>query len=142
MKSIWNKFKKFITENTDLVLAGVITYVIPLLLLSEKVGFIKEATTLQKLAIGGILIVIIAFIILYKKMKEYIIRLPKGITRGVLRIINSTFYWSIVFGAIYGIEHVVDDAKQLWIRVGVCFIIGHVFYMRDEIKKAKLNKHV
>ena len=146
MKSLWTKLKdkvkKFLKANWELKLAYTFSYLIPLLLIGEYLAFTDEVEGGTKLAIGGMFFGGGIFIITYKKIKEKILRLKKGITRGILRIINTALFWSVVFGIIYVLDMISIHLYDYWIKVGVCFIIGHIFFMKDEIRKGKENKMV
>jgi len=142
MKSILTKIKDWLVSNWELKTAFIITYLIPLYLLSGIVAFSDEVSGGQKLALGGIIAAGTLFIVIYKKIKEYIIRMKKGVVRGVLRITTTALFWSVVFGIIYGMEILSTNLYDFWIKVGVCFAIGHIFYMKDEIRKGKENKNI
>lgn len=146
IKSTWLKFKEtiksFLKANWELKLAYTFSYLIPLLLIGEYLAFTDEIEGGTKLAIGGLIFVGGIFIITYKKIKEKILRLKKGITRGILRIINTALFWGVIFGIIYGLDMISIHLFDYWIKVGVCFIIGHIFFMKDEIRKSKENKMI
>ncbi len=131
MKSLWIKFKK----NWQLITAFFITYLIPIAMLSEIMAFTKEVKPAIKVTFMGCIALGALFLVFYKKLKEYVIRLPKGLKRGILKIINTVIFWSIMFGIVVGLQYIGGLLQDYWIKVGVCFAIGHIFYMWDEIKK-------
>ena len=131
MKSLWIKFKK----NWQLITAFFITYIIPIAMLSEIMAFTKEVKPAIKVTFMGCIALGALFLVFYKKIREYIIRLPKGLKRGILKIINTVIFWGVMFGIVVGLQYIGSLLQDYWIKVGICFAIGHIFYMWDEIKK-------
>ena len=131
MKSLWIKFK----NNWQLITAFFITYLIPIAMLSEIMAFTKNIRSGVKITFMGCIALGALFLVFYKKLKEYVIRLPKGLKRGVLKIINTVIFWSVMFGIVIGLQYIGSLLQDYWIKVGICFAIGHIFYMWDEIKK-------
>lgn len=145
MKSLWTKIKeaikKFLKTNWELQFAYIFSYLIPILLIGEYLAFTEEISPGKKLAAGGLIGAALLFIILYKKIKEKVLRLPKGKLRGVLRIINTAVFWGIIYAGLILIDNLSLHLFDYWQKVGICLVLGHVFFMKDEIKKAKLNIH-
>lgn len=145
MTSLWVKIKeavkKFFKTNRELQMAYIFSYLIPILLIGDYLAFTEEVSPGQKLAMGGLLATGALFLILYKKIKEKVLRLPKGKLRGILRIINTAIFWGIIYGILILIDNLSIHLFDYWQKVGVCLIIGHIFFMKDEIKKASLNIH-
>lgn len=131
MKSLWTRFK----NNWQLITAFFISYIIPILLLSEIMVFTKEVSNPIKITFMGFIALGALFLVFYKKLKEYITRLNKGLKRGVLRVITTVIFWGILFGLFHGLEFVSHLLIDYWMKVGICFATGHIFYMLDEIKK-------
>ena len=128
-----NSFK----QNWQLIFAFSITYLIPVAMLSEIMVFTKEVPAGKKLTFMGCLAIGILFVIFRKKLKEAILRMHKGILRGVLKIIMTTLFWVIIYGIIIGLSYVAATMEAYWLKVAYCFGIGHIFYFIDEVKNRK-----
>lgn len=136
MQSVWNKIEK----HWQLALAFFITYIVPILMLNEIVTFAKEVPAGIKITFMGSIAIGALFIIFYKKLKEQVIRMPKGVLRGILKIIYSIIFWAIIYGISWGLSYFAHLFGEYWIRVGVCFGVGHIFYMIDEVKKRPIKE--
>jgi len=145
MTSLWVKIKegikKFFQTNWELQFAYIFSYLIPILLIGEYLAFTEEVSSGMKFAMGGIIAAGFLFLILYKKIKEKVLRLPKGKLRGILRIINTAIFWGVIYGILILVDNLSIHLFDYWQKVGVCLIVGHIFFMKDEIKKASLNIH-
>lgn len=144
MKFIWNKiklgFKQLKTslkENWQLVVGFLIYYIVPIGLISEKLAYTQEVKGGIKLAVGGIIALVALFLVFHKKLKEYVVKMNKGAVRGVFRIIMSAIYWGVIFGLVFVMKTLGTYMVDFWLKVGVCFAVGHIFYMWDELKSAK-----
>lgn len=137
LKQMWEYLWTKVKLHWELVVAFIVSYIIPVAMLSEIMAFTKEVPGGIKPTFIGCLALGILFIIFYKKIKESVIRMHKGILRGILRIFITAIFWSIIFGIIIGLQYISTFMKDYWIKVAYCFAIGHIFYMVDEIKKRK-----
>ena len=137
LKQMWEYLWTKVKLHWELVVAFIISYIIPVAMLSEIMVFTKEVPTGTKLTFMGCLALGILFVIFYKKLKENIARMHKGILRGILRIVATAIFWSVIFGIIVGLQYISTVMKDYWIKVAYCFAIGHIFYMVDEFKKRK-----
>ena len=138
LKYLWNSFK----HNWQVIFAFSITYIIPVAMLSEIMVFTKEVPAGKKLTFMGCLAIGILFIIFRKKLKEAIIRMHKGVLRGILKIIMIALFWVIIYGIIIGLAYVATIMESYWIRVAYCFAIGHIFYFIDEVKNRRRKPKV
>ena len=137
LKQMWEYLWTKIKLHWELIVAFIVSYLIPIAMLSEIMVFTKEVPQSTKLTFMGCLALGILFIIFYKKLKENIARMHKGILRGILRIFITIIFWGVIYGIIIGLQYISTVMEAYWIKVAYCFAIGHIFYMVDEIKKRK-----
>ena len=133
MISLWDKFKK----NIYSLFGFIFCYIVPLIILGTVVNYTRDITFWTRFTIWAYLAVAIFVVILLKKLRERVLIMPHSAKRGILLSIFTLLYWVFLFGLIYGLSIVGNSLIQYWCYVGICLLVGRVFYILDEISKSE-----
>lgn len=132
-----NILKKIFTINNLLISIGFLCmYIVPIILFGEVVPYTHDTINAGLTKAGYIAIAIIV-IILCKKIRERIIKLPKSLVRGLILSIFPIAYWLIAsVGVDYLLSFLLAVSKYLD-RVIIFIIIGRLFYIAEETLHGK-----
>lgn len=111
------------------------TDVMPVVTFGSVVPFRREQTLLS-LSLFGYGAIVLLCLLLLRRGRHRVERLPHGLLRGVLLSAFPALLWVVGFGVfLFGVQ-MANKLLRWWILVGVCFFLGRLFAILDEIKRS------
>ena len=115
------------------LLAILFTDILPVVSFGGVVSFRREETLLS-LSVCGYGAVVVLCLLLLRRGKRLVEKLPHGLRRGLLLSAFPALLWVVGFGVfLFGVQ-MAERLLHWWILVGVCFFLGQLFAILDEIK--------
>ena len=128
-------FCKWLRDNWCRLLAVFFTDVLPVLSFGGVVSF-RRVQTLFSLSVFGYGAIIVLCLLLLRRGKHRVEALPHGLYRGVLLSFFPALLWAMGFGIFLFGAQMAHKLLRWWILVGVCFFLGRLFAILDEIKRS------
>lgn len=135
LKKLWFLIK----TRTTLVLGFAFVYVIPILMLNEKIALTKTISGGVKLTYMGIISAVVLFFIFKKKISEAVHRIKNKVVVAILSGVYRTSLMGIlyiVFGAMVSLLGLLKEWSALSI---ISVAIGSVFYIIDKVIQKRIN---
>lgn len=136
-QSTWHRFGRFLKHNICGLIGFTLCYIVPLIVFGTIVKYTNVANGIY-IAFWGYVALIIAGIIVWKKLKEKVLQMKHSALRGILLSIFSFISWGLVFGLIYFMMLAGVKLYNYWLSVGACLLLGRIFYILNEISKTEI----
>lgn len=121
--------------------AFIFQYIIPILLFGNVIPFTHGVVKAGLTAGGYIALGILAFITI-NKLKEYLQRKPKSLTRGIVLSLFPIAIWLIIDIGLGAVQRFVNSFVSYWHYVIIFIIIGRIFYTIDEALAEKEREQI
>jgi len=139
MKRVLRWTWKTIKKNW-LAFVGFIFYVvIPLIMLYETLQT-SNANFMHYMSFAGCVVVIVASIIFFKRLRSLVEKIKKPLLRRLLLVFLLFSSWGLFAVFFYGLSAFFNNLLAYWWRVGICFIIGSMFYIIHALKEERDGK--
>lgn len=129
------RFRTWVCEAWLRILSFLVGEVVPVLSFGGVVAFRRTPTFLELTVFGYGALVLIGLLLL-RRGRAWVEGMPHGLRRGLLCSLFTAVLWLAVFGVLTFGLHMMQKLYTWWIFVGVCFFIGRVFALLDEVKQS------
>ena len=129
-------FKQWFCDAWCRILGFLFGEVLPVLSFGGVVAFRRQSTWLELTVFGYGAMVLIGLLLL-RHGKLWVEKLPHGLKRGLLLSAFTAVFWLAGFGVFLFGVHMAMKLYRWWIFVGVCFFVGRIFYLLDEIRQSE-----
>ncbi len=130
------RFRNWLADAWCRVLSFVAGEVVPVLSFGGVVAFRRTPTFLE-LTIFGYGAAVLIGLLLLRRAKAWVNALPRGIARGLLGSAFTAVLWLCGFAVVLFGVRMATALYRWWLFVGVCFVVGRIFALLDEIKHSE-----
>ena len=135
LKKFWNYCK----VRWAYLISVAFIWGIPIIMLNEHIA-LAETNIAFKLTFVGILVLLVVFFALRKKIYAIIYKQPHGILRGVLLCLHKGVTYGLFLGVLWTVSVFSGKLYHWWLLSGISIAIGLIFLLVNEILIAKQNK--
>ena len=132
LKKFWNYCK----VRWALLFSIAFCWVIPIIMLNEHIA-LAETNIAFKLTFVGIIVLVVVFFALRKKIYALIHKQPHGILRGVLLCLHKGVTYGLFLGVLWGVSIFSGKLYHWWLLSGISIAIGLIFLIVNEVLIAK-----
>ena len=135
LKKFWNYCK----VRWAYLISVAFIWVIPIVMLNEHIA-LAETNIAFKLTFAGIMVLVVVFFALRKKIYAIIHKQPHGTLRGVLLCLHKGVTYGLFLGVLWAVSVFSDKLYHWWLLSGISIAIGLIFLLVNEVLIAKQNK--
>ncbi len=135
MHKLMNFFKKIFKENWAYMLSIVFFWVVPIIMLNEKIALTKTNIAF-KLTFMGCLVVLFVVLAFRKKIYVLIEKRPHGIVRAIMLCLYKMITYGTILGIFWAINSFGDKLFKWWLLSGISMFFGLIFMVINEKIKA------
>lgn len=132
---MFKKILDFCKTRWAKIISIIFIYIIPIILLNNKVALTKNVSAGIKITFAGICVLIVLFLIFRKKIYAKIILMPKSIKRSIFIIIHNGIAYGLVFGVLWTLSNFTNILLSWLMFSGIMWVCGAIFFIIDEQRR-------